>query len=144
MAKWEHWVGSLLFREVEARDKNGRCVCTYMTCQSVKLGGNMEGAGVNEEDWGLSLEALYIYKVGGERRTQDVTNDQEKTLGECGALGPRAERAAERRGVMKVPHATRQRSSVTLTECSRRGKVLIRVVYYLLFGSYKQLLKLLT
>lgn len=54
-----------MFREVKARDIYGRRVYTYMTCQSVRQGGSMEGAGVNEEDQGLSLEALYIYKVGG-------------------------------------------------------------------------------
>lgn len=59
-----------MFREVKARDINGRRDCTYTTCQSVRLGGSIEGAGVYEEDQGLSLEALYIYKVGEERETQ--------------------------------------------------------------------------
>lgn len=36
----------------------------HMTCKSMRLGRSMEGARVNEEeDQGLSSEALYIYKV---------------------------------------------------------------------------------
>lgn len=64
MQKWKHGLGtSSSLWGVKARDTNGRCVNIYMALKSPRVDKSTTEVRVSEEDQGLSLEALCIYKV---------------------------------------------------------------------------------